>query len=266
MHGSFRLNNGKQIRFWEDKLLGNYSLKDQYPSLYNIARRKSVTVESVLSTVPLNVSFHRFHNQNNIVLWNDLVSRIMHVRLNAQADVFIWNLHQNGQYMVKSLYMALISNGVAHMNKQLWKLKVPLKIKIFMWYMRKEVVITKDNLARQNWGGSTQCSFCLRDVSIQHLFFDCLYARFLWGLVQITFSISPPQNIQHLFTGWINQGRGKLKQQLLVGTLACWAIWLSRNPIIFDKALIKSFMQVLYRGHIGFAFGHSSKVMSKTRR
>jgi hypothetical protein len=61
----------------------------------------------------------------------------MHVKLNDQADVFVWNLHQNGQYTVKSLYTILISNGVAHMNKQLWNLKVPLKIKKFMWYMRK---------------------------------------------------------------------------------------------------------------------------------
>jgi hypothetical protein len=54
------------------------------------------------------------------------------------------------QYSVHSLYLALISNEVAHMNKQLWQLKVPLKIKIFMWYMRKEVVLTKDNLPRHN--------------------------------------------------------------------------------------------------------------------
>jgi hypothetical protein len=93
---SFRLNNRKHIRFWKDKWLDNYSFKDQYPSLYNIARRKSVTVESVLSTVPLNISFPRFLNQNNIVLWNDLVRRVLQVRLNTQADVFIWNLHQNG--------------------------------------------------------------------------------------------------------------------------------------------------------------------------
>jgi hypothetical protein len=70
------------------------------------------------------------------------------VRLNDQVDVFLWNLHQNGQYTVKSLYTLLISNGVAHMNKELWKSKVLLKIKKFMWYMRKVVVLTKDNLAR----------------------------------------------------------------------------------------------------------------------
>jgi hypothetical protein len=171
LYESFHLNNGKQIRFWEDKWLGNYSFKDQYPSLYNIVRKKSATVESVLSTVPLNISFSRFLNQNNIVLWNGLVRRIMYVRLNAQADVFIWNLHQNVQYTVKSLYTTLISNVVALMNKQLWKLKILLKIKIFMWYMRKEVVLTKDNLARWNGGGNTQCTFCLRDEYIQHLLF-----------------------------------------------------------------------------------------------
>jgi hypothetical protein len=162
-HGSFHLNNGKQIRFWEDRWLGNQSFQHQYPSLYTLVRRKSATVESVLSMVPLNVSFRRFLNYNNRVLWNELVGRIMHVQLNDQNDVFSWNLHQHGQYNVHSLYLALINNGLANMNKQLWRLKVPLKIKIFMWYMRKGLVLTKDNLAKRNWGGSKQCSFCCKD-------------------------------------------------------------------------------------------------------
>jgi hypothetical protein len=72
------------------------------------------------------------------------------MELNDLNDVFIWNLHQLGQYLVRSLYMALINNGTTHMNKQIWRLTVPLKIKIFMWHMKKKVVLTKDNLARQN--------------------------------------------------------------------------------------------------------------------
>jgi hypothetical protein len=147
-YGSFRLQNGKQIWFWEDKWLRNYSFQHQYPLLYNIVRRKYATVEEVLSMMPLNISFRRFLNPNNRRLWNELVGRIMHVRLNDQADVFIWSLQQNGQYIVRSLYLALICNAIAHMNKQLWKLKVPLKIKNFMWYLKRGVVLTKDNLAR----------------------------------------------------------------------------------------------------------------------
>jgi hypothetical protein len=211
-HGSFHLNNGKQILFWEDRWLGNQSLQHQYPSLYNLVRRKSAIVESVLSMVHLNVSFHRFINHNNHILWNDLVGRIMHVRLNDQNDVFSWILHQHGQYTIHSLYLALINNGIANnMNKQLWRLKVPLKIKIFMWYMKKEIVVTKDNLAKRNWDGSKQCSFCLHDETIQHLFFECYYARFFLGLTQIVFNISPPHSIQHMFNTWINHIGGKLR-------------------------------------------------------
>jgi hypothetical protein len=123
-------------------------------------------VESVLSTVPLNVSFHGLLNDNNRRLWNDLLWRIMHVTLNDQSDVFVWSLHQNGCITVHSLYLALIANGTICTNKQIWRLKVPLKIKIFMWYLRKEVVPTKDNLAKRNWGESKQCSFCLRGETI----------------------------------------------------------------------------------------------------
>jgi hypothetical protein len=147
----------------------------QYPTLYNLVTKKSAMVESVLSTLPLNVSFHRLLNDNNLVLWNNLVGRIMHVRLNDQNIVFSWNLHQHGQYTVHSLYLALINNGMTNnIHKQSWRLKVPLKIKIFMWYMRKEVVLTKDNLVKCNWSGSRQCSFCLHDKTIKHLFFMLL--------------------------------------------------------------------------------------------
>jgi hypothetical protein len=56
--------------------------------------------------------------------------------------------------MVHSLYLTLINNGMANnLHRKLWRSKVPLKIKIFMWYM-KEVVLTKDNLAKRNWGGN----------------------------------------------------------------------------------------------------------------
>lgn len=35
-YGSFRLNDGYQIRFWEDRWIGNSTLREQYPTLFNI--------------------------------------------------------------------------------------------------------------------------------------------------------------------------------------------------------------------------------------
>jgi hypothetical protein len=62
--------------------------------------------------------------------------------------VFIWNIHENGNFFVHSLYLALINNGIVETNEVLWRLKAPLKIKMLMWYIYKEVVLIKNNLAK----------------------------------------------------------------------------------------------------------------------
>jgi hypothetical protein len=71
----------------------------------------------------------------------------------------------------------------------------------------------------------------------------------MWGLIQITFGIRPPHNTVHLFGIWDNSFGMTFKRQLLAGALTfCWAIWLSRNNIVFDKTPTKTFLQVLYLG------------------
>ena len=40
--GTFIINDGSQVRFWEDTWLGNSPLRDQYPQLYNIAKRSRI--------------------------------------------------------------------------------------------------------------------------------------------------------------------------------------------------------------------------------
>ena len=56
---TFNLGDGSEVRFWEDVWMGARSLKDCFPSLYSIVRKKSATVKSVLSSTPLNVAFRR---------------------------------------------------------------------------------------------------------------------------------------------------------------------------------------------------------------
>jgi len=79
--GKFKLGNGSLIRFWEDTWLGNEPLKNQYPALYNIVRKKSALVSSVLSSIPLNVSFRRSLVANNLLSWHQLVTRVMDIQL-----------------------------------------------------------------------------------------------------------------------------------------------------------------------------------------
>ena len=53
--GSFIIKDGSQIRFWEDAWLVNRSLREQYPQLYNIVRKKQDTVAEVLSSSTPNL-------------------------------------------------------------------------------------------------------------------------------------------------------------------------------------------------------------------
>jgi hypothetical protein len=45
---SFSIKDGSQIHFWEDKWLGNTTLREQYSALYSIVRHKSDTIATVM--------------------------------------------------------------------------------------------------------------------------------------------------------------------------------------------------------------------------
>jgi hypothetical protein len=190
--GSFQIRSGSEARFWEDVWLDDKPLRLKYPSLYSIVRRKDATVAQVLSTIPLNVSFRRSLTNNHLFAWHHLVSKVASTNLSNDNDVFVWNLQKSGIFSARSLYTSILRCGVAPTKCRLWKIKAPLKVKIFLWYLWKGVTLTKDNLAKRNWQGSLKCCFCSPTETIQHLFFDCHLASFIWNAVHITFGIQPP--------------------------------------------------------------------------
>jgi hypothetical protein len=63
----------------------------------------------------------------------------------------------------------------------IWKGKIPPKIKIFMWFLENNVLLTKENLVSRNWTGDISCGFCSKFESTNHLFFTCHTARSVWG-------------------------------------------------------------------------------------
>jgi hypothetical protein len=112
-------------------------------------------------------------------------------------------LHQNGLFLVKSMYRALLIAKVVPYNTLIWKLKLPLKIKVFMWYLYKGVVLTKDNLVRRQWQRDKKCCFCSLDESIQHLLFNCHFVKFMWRIIHIFFNLIPLTSIHNMFIGWL---------------------------------------------------------------
>ena len=124
-----------------------------------------------------------------------LVYRVANIQLGDNKDIGIWQLHKSGQFSVHSMYYALLDVRILPINKPVWKLKIPLKVKIFIWLLHCGVILTKNNLTKRNWKGSKQYCFCMNDEIIVHLFFGCHMARLLWRIIFITFGLTKYNNI-----------------------------------------------------------------------
>ena len=146
------------------------------------------------------------------------------------------------------MYLALMDDAVLPLNRPLWKIKIPLKVKVFLWLLHRGVILTKDNLAKRNWNGSKLCSYCQNDETIAHLFFNCQMACLLWRIISITFGLSKPNSVVHLFGTWLQGLKRRQKNIMFPGLCALlWAVWLSRNDIVFQKTQKQTVLQILFR-------------------
>jgi hypothetical protein len=89
--------------------------------------------------------------------------------------------------------------------KQIWRGKIPPKIRFFMWLLSNGAVLTKDNLLRGNWGGSPECYFCEHDESVDHLIFQCSVAKVVWACVARCFGACDiPGNLNQCWS-WLEK-------------------------------------------------------------
>uniref|UniRef100_A0A453Q7Y2 Uncharacterized protein n=1 Tax=Aegilops tauschii subsp. strangulata TaxID=200361 RepID=A0A453Q7Y2_AEGTS len=91
-------------------------------------------VATVLQSNPLNIQFRRTLVGNRWEAWLHLVRRLMDVQLSQQPDQVRWKLAKNAEFSVKSMYLDIINTSVIPSSKHVWKVKVSLKIKVFMWF------------------------------------------------------------------------------------------------------------------------------------
>jgi hypothetical protein len=136
------------------------------------------------------------------------------------------------------MYSHLCSSVPGNPHTKLWKAKIPLKIKIFMWLVENNSILTRDNLSRRGWQGDQRCAFCLENESIIHLYFDCSMARYIWSLIAYVVGA----NVDIWAKRFLPLG-GKF---LYVGLAAiCWALWRTRNNICFDNKVVRSPTEII---------------------
>jgi hypothetical protein len=88
-------------------------------------------VADVMSHNPLNIEFRRSLTEKKWASWLHIVRRLMDIQLSGDQDSFVWNLTPSGVFSVKSMYLDYMNGHTVYLRKYIWKIKAPLKIRIF---------------------------------------------------------------------------------------------------------------------------------------
>jgi hypothetical protein len=167
-------------------------------------------------------------------------------KTNEKADGVVWKWEKSGNFSVKSMYKHLFTNDERDGNKQLWKAKIPLKVKIFMWLTLQDSILTKDNLLKRKWRGSPACTFCQDTESVNHLMFECPVMKYVWSIMAYILGATVRPSSFSQYWIWIYRHLPGGKHVFFVGLAAvCWSIWKIRNNICFEGKRVKTPTEII---------------------
>ena len=181
------------------------------------------------------LNFVEFCGGETAALWQELQLLCADVNLNDDEDRCRWILTKSGKFSERSMYLALKMTTVKWQHRDVWVVKIPLKIKIFLWLAFHNSVLTKDVLIKRGWKGKdSKCCICNELESLDHMFFHCSLAKFIWGVIRCaTGLVDVPTHFQDV-SAWVMKFSTKERNIVAVGVAAVfWAIWRARNAAVF---------------------------------
>jgi hypothetical protein len=150
-HCKVVVGNGYKTSFWKNSWIGDGPLAVKFPVLFDLALDKDVSVNKVLSSDFDALSFRRRMMGSLQVLFDELVALCANYTLTDQEDRVNWCMGNKG-FTVNSLYKKNSIDQVTVLYRFLWKTKLPQKIKVFIWLVIRNKILTKDNLKKKETG------------------------------------------------------------------------------------------------------------------
>lgn len=143
----------------------------------------------------------------------------------ARQDLLRWHYNEDGLYTVKSGYWLgshlQVDNpieppyGNVELKRRIWKIKVPEKLKHFLWRLLSKSLATGNNLKRRHIIRDAQCKRCCSaEETEDHIFFECPYAKGIWRA----------SGISHLST---NSSNASLEEKIEACLQCCLSTQLS---------------------------------------
>ncbi|XP_039120313.1 uncharacterized protein LOC120256691 [Dioscorea cayenensis subsp. rotundata] len=228
--------SGMESLFWKDRWLNGRAPMHLWPNEFSACSMQNATMfdlRHLLNRQP-------FSSDHEFVLF--LANR--NFPFGPRKDLKLWSLTVNRSFSVKSFYDRLNDGGLrCPIAKFFWKGPCPRKVNIFNWLVWKDKILTLENLAKRrcNKLPTATCVLCHEAVeSVDHLFLQCRFFLEVWAQISRVLQLpSLPSSMSFMWGAWRNALRAG---SCVVGDGAIkafvWAIWLTRNDVIFSDKCV----------------------------
>lgn len=227
-----QLGDGSSILFWKDNWAGE-CLDEFLPNIAQFARFPDMSVKDVSEATCLEDLFVLPISQLAARELDGLRELVHAFVLSDDPDqrIFCWG---SNRYAATKLYkLAFLSMPASACFRLLWKSKVTPRVKFFAWLIFMDRLNTKSMLARRNFNvqPNCHCVLCAEGVeeTIEHLFFDCVFARQCWDKLGIVWD--PDHDIHRKIIRTREQAGSSLFIELFL--IASWELWKVRNRLVF---------------------------------
>jgi len=158
----FKVRNGDHCKFWEDCWAKEVPLGISHENLFRMVRNPHCSVSECWEEDEWVMDFRRSLTVQEYNSWIDLTNSLQGCNPESDAaDIVSWALEPKGHFSTKSLYRFLTDWGMpSRVAGLIWKCKIPLKIKFFLWQMFHNKLQVAGNLVKRGWKGNMSCCLC----------------------------------------------------------------------------------------------------------
>ena len=193
----WQVGSGNKIRVWRDKWIPR-------PSSYKVISPEFQNSKDALVCELINRASNEW-DIDKLSQWFIPEDRdtILGIPLSSTntSDRLVWAETKNGKFIVKSAYTLALEelknsesaeclNGVARRKlwKTIWNLNILQKIKHFAWKVSRNILASKENLAKRKITPDGVCELCGRDEDTTgHLLWLCEHAKEVWKCSKFAF-------------------------------------------------------------------------------
>lgn len=163
------------------------------------------------------------------------------------TDRVVWANSTNCLYTAKHAYHFWYdshfgSTTVPHCTgwKNIWHLKLPPKVKVFVWRFFRNAVPVRRRLSSKGVRVPITCPMCTTDIEhMVHLFYDCSFAVGCWNHIGLMYDWSQTEFAPEWLIQKLSTATNEEKVKICV---VLWGIWRWRNKKVWEgKVVTQSF-------------------------